>query len=98
MKPIIARNFMELLEKEISEADCIRIAKYADILYSLSSALRLYRHKYQITQKKLSAILGISVSTISRIESGDCDIRLKDMIDIACKLNMEVEVLIYKRE
>ena len=65
-----------------------RIKPYTELVVQIITR----RSDLQITQKQLADIAGTHQSRISKIESGEHDIRLSTLIDIAEALNCEVNI------
>ncbi|HBB9946557.1 helix-turn-helix domain-containing protein [Vibrio parahaemolyticus] len=63
--------------------------------------LRRYRENRGISQEKMSALTGISVSTVQRIESGKADMRLSQYrryLKVLGMSDMDVSVSLFSHE
>lgn len=78
---------------ELSPEETIE-KNYYDILGDISIALVEYRIKHSLDQKQLSEKLGITQSILSKYESGDCNISIKDLNKLCGKLGFSLKLSI----
>lgn len=64
-----------------------------DIYYKISVALFDYRAKHGLSQKELAKMLDITLPMVAELESGDYDYTVKQLWEIAIKLNMEFDIV-----
>lgn len=65
-----------------------------DIYYKISVALFDYRAKHGLSQKELAKMLDITLPMMAELESGDYDYTVKQLWEIAIKLNMEFDIVL----
>lgn len=65
-----------------------------DIYYKISVALFDYRVKHGLSQKELAKILDITLPMVAELESGDYDYTVKQLWEIAIKLNMVFDIVL----
>ena len=94
LEPNRKEKFINLDKKFQSELE------YIDILYIISNCIKNYRKKYNFTQKQLSNELKISQEMVSKLESGQCNISVKKLVEIWNQLSNEeydfAEELLYR--
>ncbi len=61
----------------------------------LGKRLAQARKSRNLTQEKLAELCNLSVSTISRIETGTCATPLKTLVNICCKLGIGLDYLLF---
>lgn len=60
-------------------------------------SLKIARVKKNLTQKQLSELLGMSIATVNRLETGNKsidDIKVKDLKKICSTLNLDIAELL----
>lgn len=60
-------------------------------------SLKIARVKKNLTQKQLSELLGMSIATVNRLETGNKsidDIKVKDLKKICSALNLDIAELL----
>ncbi len=63
------------------------------LIEHLVSALKAAREHKAISQRELSARTGVPQANISRLETGNVDIRLSSLVSLARALDLEVELV-----
>lgn len=70
----------------------------ADPCQMATTRIREYREAAQVSQEQLADAVGISVSQISRIERGEREPRLDEIIRVSVRLGVPVAILIGEEE
>ena len=63
--------------------------------YEIGQRIRKYRKAYNISQEQLAEAIGISVTHMSHIETGNTKLSLPVLVAIAQTLNVQTDELIY---
>lgn len=77
------------------------VASFASGIFcrmATTTRIKEYRERAKLSQEQLADAVGLSVSQISRFESGEREPRINEMISIGAKLNVPVGVLICEDE
>ena len=81
-------NLLNLFRDVVSPEDVM----YAKIMTQISSEIAKERIALGMSQKEFAKYIHISHRTLSRIESGDYDISLKELSKIAVVLDMDLNL------
>lgn len=63
--------------------------------YKIGQRIRKYRKAHNLSQEELSEKIGISVTHMSHIETGNTKLSLPVLVDIACTLQVHTDDLIF---
>ena len=87
-KPANLEDLLNLFTDVVSPEDVM----HAKIMAQISSAIAKERITLGMSQREFAKYIHISHRTLSRIESGDYDISLKELSKIAVSLDMDLEI------
>lgn len=65
--------------------------------YKIGQRIRRYRKAVELSQEQLAEIVGISVTHMSHIETGNTKLSLRVAVDIARALSVQVDALLYDK-
>lgn len=65
--------------------------------YQIGQRIRRYRKAVELSQEQLAEIVGISVTHMSHIETGNTKLSLRVAVDIARALSVQVDALLYDK-
>lgn len=85
------RNVAELITA-LSEGLSAEEVQFANIASDLASQLIAKRVSLGLTQAEFAEKLGKSQTTVSKWEAGDCNFRIKTLIEISQKLDLPLTV------
>lgn len=63
--------------------------------YEIGQRIRKFRKAYQLSQEQLAEKVGISVTHMSHIETGNTKLSLQVFVDIAKTLSIQTDELLY---
>ena len=86
------RELLQVFENNLSAAD-ITASK---LLAEISSIIVKNRIDMGMTQKEFAEHMNVSQSMVSKWESSDYNFSVKALAEIASKLNLEIDVRLYK--
>ncbi|MBR1942729.1 helix-turn-helix transcriptional regulator [bacterium] len=64
-----------------------------EVLFNIGQKIRIERTKKSLSQEKLAEITNISIKTIGKIERGQTDFVISNLISVAEALNVDVKEL-----
>ena len=88
VKPAKLEDLLNLFTDVVSPEDVM----YAKVMAQISSAIAKERIAHGMTLKEFARYIHISHRTLSRIESGNYDISLKELLKIAVALDMDLQI------
>ena len=92
-KPAKLEDLLNLFTDIVSPEDVM----YAKIMTQISSAIAKKRIALGMSQREFAKYIHISHRTLSRIESGNYDISLKELSKIAVALDMDLNLSFTKQ-
>ncbi|WP_448374547.1 helix-turn-helix domain-containing protein [Fervidobacterium sp.] len=87
----MSNNMFDLL-KELGYEPNKEDSQYISVLAHVAGELLAYRKKHRLTQKQLAERLGVTQAMVSKLESGDSNISVKKLAEIAAKLGESLYV------
>jgi DNA-binding XRE family transcriptional regulator len=87
----MSTNMFDLL-KELGHEPGKEDSQYISVLAHVAGELLAYRKKHRLTQKQLAESLGVTQAMVSKLESGDTNISVKKLSEIAAKLGSSLYV------
>ena len=94
VKPAKLEDLLNLFTDIVSPEDVM----YAKIMAQISSVIAKERITLGMSQKEFAKYIHISHKTLSRIESGDYNISLKELSKIAVLLDMDLDIIIHESD
>lgn len=85
-------DLLEIFAENISASDIIA----AKLLGVISATIVKYRIELGMTQKQFAEYMGVSQGMVSKWESKDYNFSIKSLSDIASKLDLDIDVRLYK--
>lgn len=83
---------MEVAKFDLFEDITPKSQAYIEVLAKAALIFSVYRYENDLTQAQLAKKLGISQVMVSKIESGDSNISLKNLSDYLFDLGMKLEI------
>ena len=81
-------ELLEVLSDGMSEAEIL----LAKVLGEISAQISSERIRRGLSQKEFAALMGTTQATISKLESGDQNFTVKKLAELACKLDLDLQI------
>ena len=87
-KALPVSALLEAMAETLSAADIVA----ASVKAKISSQISKWRISHQMTQAEFADFMGVTQSQVSKWENGDCNFSVEKLSDIACHLDLRLDV------
>ena len=91
------KGFKNFIEK-FSNKELLKTIVSSSILGKISGKIVNYRVQNDLKQSDLASVLGVSQAMISKIESGDYNFTIKQLVNICESLDWSIEINMEDKE